>query len=195
LTCTRRPFTLVLFEFAENGRARNHLSTSQNITDKRSAVRRAEPEVPVNRRTRVIWIPSCFALLLSGAWFVLTFRTPWMFAFLSRTFHIAFDVQHAWTYLLIAMVPLALAGMLAAFLSWRAGGRRWERLVAAETPLGMFCVSQFYSLWRSGSLRETRGSLLLYGVSLFAGYLFAGALPFLLLRERVADAGSSRKKS
>jgi hypothetical protein len=179
------------------GGTQGQLSPSQNSMDKRSAARRAEPEVPVNRRTRVIWIPSCFALLLSGAWFVLTFRTPWMFSFLSRTFHIAFDVQHAWTYLLIAMVPLALAGMLTAFLSWRAGGRRWERLAAAETPLGMFCVSQFYSLWRSGSLREIRGSLLLYGVSLFGGYLFAGALPFLLLRERATapDAGSSKKKS
>jgi hypothetical protein len=149
---------------------------------------------PVNRRTLVIWIPSCFALLLSGAWFFLTFHTQLVFAFLARTLHLTFDVNHAWTYLLIAMIPLALAGTLAAFLSWRAGGRRWERLVAAETPLGMFCVSQFYSLWRSGSLREIRGSLLLYGVSLFAGYLLAGALPFLLMEGRATPAGAETSK-
>lgn len=154
------------------------------------------PESPLNRRTRVLWIPSCFALLLSGAWFVFTFRTPWVFTLISRTFHVPFDIQHAWTTLLIAMIPLAFAGTLGALLSWRAGGVRWERLLAAETPLGMFGVSQFYSLWRSGGLKDVRGVLLAEGILLFAGALLAGALPFILMSERKsveADVKVNRK--
>jgi hypothetical protein len=142
----------------------------------------------MNRRSKVIWFPACAALLLSALWFVVTFRTPWMFYWLNHLLRISFDNQHAWTYLLIAMVPLALVGMLAAWLSRRLGGRRWERLVAAEMPLGMFCISQFYVLWRSGGLGAVRGGLLVAGILLFGGYLLAGALPFLLLGDRGPSA-------
>jgi hypothetical protein len=145
----------------------------------------------MNRRTKVIWFPACPALLLAGAWFVLTFRTPWMFYWLNHLLRINFDTQHAWVYLLVAMVPLALAGTLAAGLSWRFGGHRWERLVSAEIPLGMFCISQFYSLWRSGGLAMVQTSLLLKGILLFAGYLLAGALPFLLPGDRKVTAGNA----
>lgn len=145
----------------------------------------------MNRRTKVIWFPACPALLLAGGWFVVTFRTPWMWVFISQVFHVPFDVEHAWTSLLIAMIPLALAGTLAAGLSWRFGGARWERLVAAEIPLGMFCISQVYNLWRTGDLAAVQASLLLKGVLLFATYLLAGALPFLLPGNRKAAAQSA----
>jgi hypothetical protein len=148
-------------------------------------------ESTLNRRTKVIWFPACPALLVAGAWFVLTFRTPWMFYWLNHLLRIRFDTEHAWVYLLAAMVPLALAGTLAAGLSWRFGGHRWERLVAAEIPLGMFCISQFYGLWRSGSLAHVQTSLLVKGILLFAGYLLAGALPFLLPGDRTVPSGNA----
>jgi hypothetical protein len=141
----------------------------------------------MNRRSKVIWLPACAAVILAGAWFIFI---PRILVFVSWTFRIPLDREHSWNYLLIAMVPLSVAGMLAAGLSWRAGGRRWERLTAAEASLGMFFVSQVYALQRSGGLGTAQLKTAVVGILLFAGYLLAGALPFLLPGDRKVDGGT-----
>jgi hypothetical protein len=145
------------------------------------------PGLPINHRSKVIWLPACAALILAGAWFIFI---PWILVFVSRNFAIPFDRQHSWVYLLISMIPLALAGMLAAGLSWRVGGHRWERLTAAEASLGMFFVSQMYALLRSGGLGTAQLKTAAVGILLFAGYLLAGALPFLLPGDRKVAGGA-----
>ncbi len=95
---------------------------------------------------------------------------------------------------LVPLILLTLVGAVSAFLAWRLGAQRWERLSAGICPAVVVLCLALYSFL------HLRGALHLSLVLVFAGaiktawgsalYLVVGTLPFLIPHERRGPSAS-----
>ncbi len=93
---------------------------------------------------------------------------------------------------LIGVLPFILTGAVAAFLAWRLGAQRWERLAAGVCPAVIVLCLGVYSFLRFRG--TSHPSLVLVIDSLISGvgratiYLLLGTLPFLFPNVRARPA-------
>ncbi|MFQ5778014.1 MAG: hypothetical protein ACE5IP_08400 [Terriglobia bacterium] len=129
----------------------------------------------MSHRFRVLWLPALLAVAAAIVWRVLTFGTLLVARVVVSVVQDRELLEDPVFSLLLIHTPLLVAGGLGAFLSWRFGGRPWERLAAGASPVLVFFLSAVFVQLYSGGSPIVRSVVLLPAM-----FLLLGTLPFLV---------------
>ena len=156
-------------------------------------IRRAEEgDFIVNHRLRVYWIPWLAALAAASAWLVVTFRTMFIWRIMGGLSAPSFANEFPGLEFLAIFAPLSLVGAVGAYVAWRLGATKWQRLLAGMFPA--FVLPLCYVVyWYTDSPFRIFGARFVFrflqgALSPFLLFILLGSLPFLFPADVVQNS-------